>query len=119
MDISIFQEQFNVHDSYIENIGFELLNGNLIITLNFCNWAQADYEPNQPENLIGNLTFQEASGVHISNQYLALHDNRILDVRQEELDILTFVIEVPEPEGITLLSFRAKSVAWEPLGISF
>lgn len=119
MDIPTFLEQFNLHDSYIENIGYELLNSSLIITLNFCNWAQADYKSNEPENLIGNLIFHEVTDVHISNQYMSIHDNRILDVRLEQLCILTFVIEVPEPEGVTLLSFHAKSVDWEPIGLSF
>lgn len=57
MNIITLMEQFYLHDSFIENIGYKFFKDQLVLTVNFCNWAQSNYKEGEPENIIGNFIF--------------------------------------------------------------
>lgn len=127
MNIATFIEQFYLHDSSINNIGYEFFKNQFVITINMCNWMQDNFKEGQdPDHLIGNFIFKDAQEIKECPSGLLLHSNEILEVHLEQshndLDKLTFFIMIFDPstpykqsKPIVSLSFKAKEVEWIPI----
>lgn len=120
MNISTFMEQFNLHDSWLENIGFSFFKDQLVLTVILCNWAQDHFRQGIDEDqVIGNFIFKGVKNIDLDIEFDAEKGLEIMNVSyiqsDEGLDVITFVIEVGKHEDILLLSFQAKEVEWIPL----
>ncbi len=119
MDILSFMNQFDLHDSGIENIGHEFYEDQLIITINLCNWRQTSFKDDQKKNIVGNLVFSGVKEIEIEPKHFVVDGNDIINVIHKQqigdLDKIIIVFLTQEPKGFVELSFKAKSVEWDPL----
>ena len=120
MDILNFVKKFDLHDSTIENIGHEFFEGQLIITINLCNWRQLTFENGQQENVVGNLIFSDISEVEIDPKKFTCDSNEIIEVKHEQSnrDKIVIIFHAERDKEIVELSFKAKEVEWVPLEYS-
>lgn len=110
---------FDLHDSSIENIGHEFFEDQFVITIYLCNWRQLDYTEDQPKNIFGNLIFSGVKEVALNPKPFKLYSNEILNVIHEQnvgdLDKITIVFLTQDEKGFAELSFKAKTVEWDPM----
>lgn len=122
MDIPFFKNSVYLKYSLIVNIGHSFFKDQFVITLNFANWMQDDYEEAQPEHIIGNFIFSGVKELEMTSENFIFDNNEILDIRQEVMkdsDKIYIGFEAPDPEGFVILSFKAQSVEWVPLDSYF
>lgn len=120
MDISTFIKKFNLHDSGLENFGFNLYKNQLVLTVNLCNWAQDDFKQGIcPDHIVGNFVFGDVKELDLDPNNVLNTELEILSVDLEdqagEYSKIAFTIEVGRNEDIFLLSFKTKSVEWVPI----
>lgn len=61
MTIQEFARKYDFHDSCITNIDYQNDDAILIMEIDFCNWSQEGYTPDEPELIKLRLVF---SGIH-------------------------------------------------------
>lgn len=58
MKIQDFDKKYYFHDSLVDSIIYNSEKHELVITFDFCYWAQADYKKNKPETGLLRVTFK-------------------------------------------------------------
>jgi len=84
MTIKQLTDKYYFHDSCVTNITFSAETQRLIITMDFCQWAQEWYTEKEPENVWLKLTFHgidEYNGITGDIDYFSILDAEIKDDR--------------------------------------
>lgn len=118
MNITNFIQEFNLYDSFIENIGNTFFKNQLVITVDLCKWQQPDYKDGQPDHVIGNFVFSGVQDITLDMGYFTIHNNSILEVHHDikyALSKISIVFLVSESPWATIITFKADSVVWNPI----
>ncbi len=124
MDIITFMNRFYLHDCPVANIGHTSFNNQFVITVDLLNYGQFGFRKGiDPDHIIGNFIFKDIRELEVNPKNFTFYWQEILTVKHEknanDLDKITFVMDVEKPEEIFLISFKAKEVEWVPLDTFF
>ncbi|MFL0197611.1 hypothetical protein ACJDU8_18870 [Clostridium sp. WILCCON 0269] len=72
-------EDYDLHDSLVEDIQFDADKKRLIIGIELCNWRQKSYKENEPEMLSCKLIFDRVRKYEFDTDYKTFEDNEILE----------------------------------------
>ncbi len=85
MKIIEFFNKHYFHDSLIEKIESDGESNLVTLSINFCNWMQDDYRPDQPEMVDMKVVFHNVQHFVFEQGEIELEDDQILDVKIEEI----------------------------------
>jgi hypothetical protein len=95
---------YNLHDSYFEDINYNENSRQLIMKINFCFWMQENYTDGTPENGIITILFENVSN---------------LSCRISEINCNTFSIIATEVQNTTIIFKLTDDLNQEYMELSF
>jgi|GEM_PF-765821 len=114
MKIATFIEEYDLHDSLLENIS---INGEkLILDINLCNWRQKNYSPEEDEMKVIKITFEYIQNYHLDSTNDTVDSDSILEISCTDVDSSSSkdIKIVFEGEGdIKIMTFRSVNVTVE------
>ena len=126
MNLQVFFEQIDFHDSGIDNFQYFSLQQKLILTIEFCNYLQNNYQLNEPETTMNKLMFsgvksltsnpdinQVKWGEKMNGQILDVIVSKLDNSLDSQIKILLDVTDYIKNIDITFsLVFVASDVSW-------
>lgn len=73
MKIASFIEEYDLHDSLLENISIS-------VDIDFCNWRQKNYSPEEDEMKVIKVTFENVQSYHLDSNNDTLDSDSILEI---------------------------------------
>ncbi|AZK45321.1 hypothetical protein [Paenibacillus lentus] len=115
MKIDSFIEEYDLHDSLIENIR---INGEkLVLDIDLCNWRQKNYSPEEDELKEIKVIFNNVQGYHLDSTNDTVDSDSILEISCSEVDSSSTVKDIKivfEGElGMKIMTFRSDNVTVE------
>lgn len=115
MKIATFIEEYDLHDSLLENISIK--GEKLVLDIDLCNWRQKNYSPEEDEMKVIKVTFENVHSYHLDATNDTVDSDSILEIRCTDVDISTTSKDMKivfEGEGdIKIMTFRSDSVTVE------
>lgn len=119
MEILDFIDLFDLKQSFIENIGFEYFNNQIVLTVFLCNSKQPTYQDHEPNNIIGNFVFTGVQEIGLDKKPFRLNSNEIVEILYKHLNgdlyKLFIVFHDSEQKALITLSFTTSGVEWDPI----
>lgn len=96
--------KYNLHDSLIEQVVYDVKNGTVDIKMDLCNWLQNGYVEGDPENKIIHMLFSEVSYMKKEYYEYDLDSSEILDVSEIDNNTIKIVFNGDSDVGIITIS---------------
>jgi len=103
---------YDLHDSVVENIEYLPSEKKVLITLELCQWKQADYDESESEMQEGILSFTDVESFTIEPLSFLINSSEILKAKIYPENRIIEIILMGEHD-VGKMSIVAQAVYWE------
>lgn len=115
MSISDLMENFDLHDSLLENAVYDPITNELLLSVELANWRQKDYEETEPEMVNGTFTFSNVTHYSTDPDSFTFNSNEIMDIRMMDINPNGIEIVTLDNGKIVTFTIEATEVLWKEI----